>query len=242
MRKDKAGFFEKWRAPVQIKETFQTQIPVTVAEFAYTREQWLRMTKHHREKLIQKGNELLNKENVSAVVLTKECEKEELLQNDEKWLRIPLSPAMLPSCIKFALDMTEEEIQKRTLCIIDSKMETLNFAILSELCLEVRSIFILTECTEKAEELGELLCDEYGVLPEVQALPCVRSEKMSVTVNMERRCVQIGHGRVIDGAAGELDLHGYHVDFEIILKTCPQLGEYLPVRTWMCGKNLLTRQ
>lgn len=241
VRQDKAGFLEKRRTPVRIKETFQTQIAVTVAEFAYSRGQWLRMTKHHRERLIQKGIALLKKENVSAIILTKECEKEEWQPDDEKYLRIPLSSAVLPACIKFALDKTMEVTQKRTLGVIDPKMEKINFAVLSELCLEVGSIFIFTECTEKAEQFGEKLCDEYGFFPEIRSLSCVEEETMSVTVNMERGYVQIKKGRIIDGAAAILDLHGYHVDPDVLMKACPQLHGCLPVYGWMCGKKLLTR-
>ena len=241
VRKEKAGLLRKVFFPVSVKDRFQTEVCVIVAELAFTADEIQCMTEKRRAMLNIRAVQFLKKSGADEVIYTKSCTAAFGVKEERMYTGEGIPKERFAECLDFAMSKIGIDSIKQSVYIRDSKMTAINYGILEVICQKVRYINLLTENTEEAENIGERLYKEYGVYPEIQSIDCKIPASAVIAADADKGIIRIGQNYIIDGIERELDLHGYDVDVNAALECMGEEKDKLSFKSWLSGKKRLTR-
>ena len=237
----KTGFWSKIRNPVFIKESFESPVSMTVAEFAYTAEELSVLPERRRTVLLQKGMDLLRSQHICGIVMTRDCSA---VLGEGTWTagaRMTIPKARFIECVEFGLQRAGDLLSGQTVYVLDREMQTVSYQLLVNMCRHARYLCLLTAKTEIAEELADRLCDEYGAYLDIRDFSYHVPGRAAFVADVDQGTVRIGRDCIIDGLEVDVDTHGYDVDPNAVLAYLPELSEKLPFISWLSGKKRLTR-
>lgn len=237
-RKKKTGIVKKLFKPVELCGVFEDSIRLAAAEFVYTAEEISKLPRFYYRFLCEIGMRKLKKAGAEKVFLTKGCEAD---YNCCDFEDSGIPTERFGDAVCFAADYIGSEALKGTACIKDRELSLTDYHTLSAICRKVRYIKILTDNIATAEKTAEKLYDEYGVFPEILEYSEKVPNDALLTADADNRTIRLGRGITIDGAEAELDLHGYDADKQKILAYIKEKGVKLKYKSWLAGKNRLTR-
>lgn len=152
---------------------------------------------------------------------------------------IPLSGKYMQNCItEITNDMQHAN---DAIYIKDEFLSNINYDLLANVCMNAKFIFLITNNTNKAEGLCDKLYFEYGIYPEIYDNNYKIPYNARTVINIDESFIKYNYDKIIDGVMLEHNLCELNIDIPYLIKIYPQIIEILSFKSWMSGKNQLTR-
>ncbi len=222
------------RIPVSLKESFDAGIPVIVAEIGITEEELQQRSRWRRTCLEKKATRVLKKNGATVI-----CRDDPVAGQDT--LQKKLSQEDMAEAVAYALCYLDDNPIGKTAWFLDRDCDVVDLSLFRQVSQKVQYLGLATENMQRAEMLADELCEEYGVTLTVKPSGFSALGRATLVADMAGGRVRIGRGFLIDGREVTLDLHGYRVDAENLLKVCPELSRNFSHKAWLFGKKRLTR-
>lgn len=241
VRREKAGFWKKIQKPVILKEEFTTQAQFLVGEFSWTKEEVLRLPLWLARRLYASGQRFLARQGCTGIAPDVACSASFSLHGEkEVGLIYAIPPKKMTECINWFLAQEGIAVPSRAY-VKCRQMSALEQGLLDSLCLHVQSLIFCTEEINKAEELAEKLCTDYGFYPEIRDIAC-HVPSRAMLIDLDAGVVRMGRDIMADGMEVILDLHGYHVNQGAFWGDLPLPLLQMKFMSWTRGKKRLTIQ
>ena len=241
VRQEKSGFWQKIRRPVILKEEFSTQAQFLVGEFSWTKEEIRRLPLWLTRRFYDRGQRVLARRGCAWIAPDTTCSASFSLQGEKEiGLICAIPPEKITECINCFLAQEGMAVPSRAY-VKCRQVSVLEQGLLDSLCLRVHSLTLCTEEIQKAEELAENLCTEYGFYPEVRDIAC-HVPSRAMLVDLDTGVVRMGRDVMADGMELALDLHGYRVNQGAFWGDLPLPLAQMKFVSWTRGKKRLTMQ
>ncbi len=231
---------EKHKGRIKLSQTaaFDRGIPVVVAEFLATKEELGKKSSWQKRRIFKKGEKFLHHLGADVVVPTLLCSRTfGIPVRGAMTVETALTPADMPAALEVVLGEYQESPKGKTGWIVDKGCSPVCLSLLKAMSQRVEFLNIVTEEREKAEAMGELLWDEYGVSPDVYLDLRVRDWKNTIVVRMDTGKILVDGMTALQGRKWSLDLDGYQIDLPELLSRCPEVWDVLEPLGWRRGKS-----
>lgn len=219
-------------------KTMNRGILVVVAEFSATWEEIQKKTLGQKRRLFKKGERFLRRLGADIIVPTLLCSRcFEIPVQGTMTLEKGLTLADMPEALKVVLADMQESPKGKTGWIVDRGCRPECLPLLIAMSQKVEFLNIVTDAQEQAEEMGEILWNEYGIVPDVCRDIKIREWENTLLVRLDTGRILVNGMTALRGRKWTLDLGGYQIDLPSLVSRWGELEELLVPVGWCCGKS-----
>lgn len=154
-------------------------------------------------------------------------------------MTIPLTDSYLTKC---AFEVAENNIDINNVFYLkDSDLKYVDYRLLSHICNKTKFACILTENFNSADALCDEIFDRFGVYPEICDINYKIPYKAKTVIDFDNKTVKFNHDTIVDGVMLELENCEIDINLPLLMKNYPEIINLLCFKSWMSGKNQLTR-
>ncbi len=220
------------------KERFQEGISVVVAEFSLPRERLKQKSRWQKRRLYGKGERFLRKLGADVVIPTIVCGRTfGFPVKAAQWVKCPVVPKEMSEALESVLRGYDHAPDEKTGWVADRECSDVCGTLAIAISQKVRCLGIVTQQREKAERIEEMLIREYGVCPELYREFPWKERGNSILADVNQGKIFMDGMTVLDGKRMGLNLRGYQVDQENLLKQYPDLWEAASFCGWCMRKS-----
>ena len=236
--RENTGEKNKGKVRILEKERFCRKISVVVAEISVSASEVQAMHSWRRRRLFKRGKRFLHRLGSDAVALTQECSRAFWISpQGGMTVEAKVKPEEMPLAMEYALKYYAESPLGKTGWVLDRECRSVCLPIFEAMSQKVQFLGIATGARERAEELEEILCGEYGVNLEILEPDALRKEGAAILVDVDGGRIAFGGKSILSGKKLSLDLNGYEVDLRNLLGEHPQLWDALSFQEWCPRKS-----
>lgn len=225
---------EKWVEAA----SFHRGVPVVVAETSINKEGFAKKSPGQKKRFFKKGEKCLRRMGADVIVPTLLSSRIfSIPVQGDMTVETPLTRAEMPSALELVLSEYRDSPKGKTGWIVDRQCSMDCLPLLIALSQRVEFLNIVTKEREKAEKLGEILWEEYGVVPDIYQELRGRDWKNTIVLQMDQGRILVDGLTVLQGVRWSLDLEEYRIDLPGLLSRCPELWSVLETIGWCRGKS-----
>ncbi len=226
------------RVKISEKERFDRGIPVVVAEISVTGAELQTMSSWRKNRILKRGRKLFRGLGIDVMVMTKACsEAFGVLCPGGMMVETGIKPEEMPKAMEYATKFYQESPVGKAGWVLNRNCNPVCLPILGAMSRRVQFLGIATEQRRQAEEWEEILCEEYGVNLEILEPDALWEQEISILVDVDGGRIVFGMEPILTGKKMSLDLKGYHIDLENLLKEHPELWKRLSFQGWCLRKS-----